>query len=608
MVDRFVIFYILCAVAVVVPSIAEEKCDHAASDIGFLEVEEEDALLIHLKQGQRGFRSVTPSSCQRSNESIYLEHLDHGGDDCWWNCGERGGFCEYCGGHLCCAPNGEFDEGCHFEACKGTRDWEPSWHGLSRRRHHYCARFRPPVVDLTAAEAQVEVPLVTTETEGASRQSQFRLSTALQARQITGTIAGLVKWFDFIPAVGGYVAQFRLPRGDYEAKSCNLAEVLPVMDESVHLDMIGAGFSYYLAKSEPKHPSINMGGCKCISYENSSLTACAGDVLADALRVLEPIGRKLLSHGEYHYLSFGGMLATFNHGSNQNYNSIVDGLNWMEVYSLKQKSFEVISNLTLMKEVIASRAFIMTRANFRTEPDDWVITVTDQTRGKEVMDQEFLTSLDGVEDLSAIVKFETDGSYILETFGKKPLTAEQLHVLYKKNYSPHLCAKEYRKCRFVDFFLGGDDIDDSRGIFGYSFDLNGHVVRSNQVQSWWDIRDTFGTRFFGEHFPPSVATARMYQFELCVKGFDVSAMTSYYHKGYQRWPEAERLTHSATFRRGFCRPLNCYTWVHVNFLGQQAEVVKLWDHVIELFNMTEVYVHYGKERLGKAPSKELLYI
>ena len=75
--------------------------------------------LIHLKQGQRGFRSVTPSSCQRSNESIYLEHLDHGGDDCWWNCGERGGFCEYCGGHLCCAPNGEFDEGCHFEACKG---------------------------------------------------------------------------------------------------------------------------------------------------------------------------------------------------------------------------------------------------------------------------------------------------------------------------------------------------------------------------------------------------------------------------------------------------------------------------------------------------------
>ena len=62
----------------------------------------------------------------------------------------------------------------------------------------------------------------------------------------------------------------------------------------------------------------------------------------------------------------------------------------------------------------------------------------------------------------------------------------------------------------------------------------GHVVRSNQVQSWWDIRDTFGTRFFGEHFPPSVATARMYQFELCVKGFDVSAMTSYYHKGYQR--------------------------------------------------------------------------
>ena len=44
---------------------------------------------------------------------------------------------------------------------------------------------------------------------------------------------------------------------------------------------------------------------------------------------------------------------------------------------------------------------------------------------------------------------------------------------------------------------------------------------------------------------------------------------------HARWPEAERLTHSATFRRGFCRPLNCYTWVHVNFLGQEAEVVKL---------------------------------
>lgn len=56
-------------------------------------------------------------------------------------------------------------------------------------------------------------------------------------------------------ACQGYVAQFRLPRGDYEAKSCNLAEVLPVIYESVHLDMIGAGFSYYLAKSEPKHPS-----------------------------------------------------------------------------------------------------------------------------------------------------------------------------------------------------------------------------------------------------------------------------------------------------------------------------------------------------------------
>lgn len=80
--------------------------------------------------------------------------------------------------------------------------------------------------------------------------------------------------------------------------------------------------------------------------------------------------------------------------------------------------------------------------------------------------------------MGSTAKQETDGSYILETFGKKPLTAEQLHVLYKKNYSPHLCAKEYRKCRFVDFFLGGDDIDDSRGIFGYSFDLNGHLVRA----------------------------------------------------------------------------------------------------------------------------------
>ena len=37
-----VIFYILCAMAVVVPSVAEEKCDHAASDIGFLEVEDRD--------------------------------------------------------------------------------------------------------------------------------------------------------------------------------------------------------------------------------------------------------------------------------------------------------------------------------------------------------------------------------------------------------------------------------------------------------------------------------------------------------------------------------------------------------------------------------------
>ncbi|CAE7365031.1 unnamed protein product [Symbiodinium sp. CCMP2592] len=574
--------------------------------------DQETAALLHLKSGKSGTMGgpVMPSTCERSNVSVYLDHLEHGGDDCWWACGERGGFCEYCGGHLCCAPNGESDTGCHQEICAQTSDWDTN-NPFSRRRHHFCGRFEPTAPNLTSEEALIELPQVTTQTDESARQTRFRLLSALKGRHFTGAIASLVRWFDFIPAVNGYVAQFRLPIGDYQAKSCDLTGILAILGQASHLDMVGAGYSYYIAKSSPRHPSVNMGGCKCISYSNDTLTACAGDVLAEAIPVLESAGKMLISHGEYHYLSFGGMIATFNHGSSDSNNSIVDGINWMEFYDLSSKTFRMLSNLTLIKQVIASRSFIMTRANFRTVPDEYVITVTRQIRGKEVMDQDFLQSLDTVQFVSAVQRFQTDGSYVMEVFGASPLATAQLQVLYKKSFSPHVCAQDYRECRFVDFFLGGDDADDSEGIFGYSFDLNGHVVKSIVVQAWWDVKDAFGTRFFGAHFPSLVANARSYQFELCVRGYNLTAMINFYHTSYQGWAEDQRLKHAANFRRGRCDSsdsLECWTWIEIDILGQYHEAVLLWNRVIGLFNNTETYVHRGKERLGEGPANEVLHV
>ncbi|CAE7444812.1 unnamed protein product [Symbiodinium natans] len=253
----------------------------------------------------------------------------------------------------------------------------------------------------------------------------------------------------------------------------------------------------------------------------------------------------------------------------------------------------------------------MTRANFRTVPDEYVITVTGQIRGKEVMDQDFLSSLDTLQFTTAVQRFQTDGSYVMEVFGASPLLTAQLHVIRKKSFSPHVCAQDYRKCRFVDFFLGGDDTDDSQSIFGYSFDLNGHVVKSSVVQGWWDVEDAFGPRFFGTHFPPQVANARSWQFELCVKGYNLTALINLYRASYQGWAEDQRLGHSATFRRGRCLSgdsSECWTWINLDILGQYHEAVLLWNHVVGLFNNMETYVHHGKERLGEGPAKEVLHL
>ena len=177
---------------------------------------------------------------------------------------------------------------------------------------------------------------------------------------------------------------------------------------------------------------------------------------------------------------------------------LIPWVGW-KIYDLKSKSFQVIKNLTMIKQVIASRSFIMTRANFKTETNPFVLTVATQTSGNELVDMEFLDSLDKVENLVAYQRFERDGTYMIEAFGSRPLTMEQINILHKRAYSPHVCAKEYGKCRFVDFLVADDDLDDeNHGIFGYSFDLNGHVVKASQVEGWWDATEPIGSNFFGE--------------------------------------------------------------------------------------------------------------
>ena len=474
----------------------EGTCSHIDIASGD-DCDEEIAGLIHLKTTSENV-TVKTSTCLRSNASIYLDHLQNGGKDCWEACGKRGGFCDFCGGHLCCAPNGEGDEGCHKEVCKDTGDWPKNW--FQRRRHSFCSRIKSNAEDLTLTqqESQVEVPQVTTETDQSHQQSHFRLLNAFAKRPISGNVASLVDWFDFVSGDKGHVAQFRFPKGQYQAKNCNLAQVLPVLN-GTQVDIIGAGYSYYLKKTSPKSLSINMGECKCAAYSNGEFTACAGDLLGDALRILDKEGRKLPTFGSFHHVSFGGMVASFSHGSNAQYNSIVDTMNWMEIYDLKSKSFQVIKNLTMIKQVIASRSFIMTRANFKTETNPFVLTVATQTSGNELVDMEFLDSLDKVENLVAYQRFERDGTYMIEAFGSRPLTMEQINILHKRAYSPHVCAKEYGKCRFVDFLVADDDLDDeNHGIFGYSFDLNGHVVKASQVEGWWDATEPIGSNFFGE--------------------------------------------------------------------------------------------------------------
>ena len=585
----------------------EETCSHIDIASGD-DCDEEIAGLIHLKTTSENV-TVKTSTCLRSNASIYLDHLQNGGKDCWEACGKRGGFCDFCGGHLCCAPNGEGDEGCHKEVCKDTGDWPKNW--FQRRRHSFCSRIKSNAEDLTLTqqESQVEVPQVTTETDQSHQQSHFRLLNAFAKRPISGNVASLVDWFDFVSGDKGHVAQFRFPKGQYQAKNCNLAQVLPVLN-GTQVDIIGAGYSYYLKKTSPKSLSINMGECKCAAYSNGEFTACAGDLLGDALRILDKEGRKLPTFGSFHHVSFGGMVASFSHGSNAQYNSIVDTMNWMEIYDLKSKSFQVIKNLTMIKQVIASRSFIMTRANFKTETNPFVLTVATQTSGNELVDMEFLDSLDKVENLVAYQRFERDGTYMIEAFGSRPLTMEQINILHKRAYSPHVCAKEYGKCRFVDFLVADDDLDDeNHGIFGYSFDLNGHVVKASQVEGWWDATEPFGSNFFGERvsFPAKNATSGAWQFELCVKGFDVTTMSVYYHKSFHSW--SERMPHTISLRRGKCGKTGpCWTWLEINFLGQQDQAKQLWNHVMKLFDSADTYVHFGLSRLGQGPTKEVSLI
>lgn len=584
----------------------EGTCSHidiSSGDDG----DEEIAGLIHLKTTSENV-TVKTSTCLRSNASIYLDHLQNGGKDCWEACGKRGGFCDFCGGHLCCAPNGEGDEGCHKEVCKDTGDWPKNW--FQRRRHSFCSRIKSNAEDLTLTqqESQVEVPQVTTETDQSHQQSHFRLLNAFAKRPISGNVASLVDWFDFVSGDKGHVAQFRFPKGQYQAKNCNFAQVLPVLN-GTQVDIIGAGYSYYLKKTSPKSLSINMGECKCAAYSNGEFTACAGDLLGDALRILDKEGRKLPTFGSFHHVSFGGMVASFSHGSNAQYNSIVDTMNWMEIYDLKSKSFQVIKNLTMIKQVIASRSFIMTRANFKTETNPFVLTVATQTSGNELVDMEFLDSLDKVENLVAYQRFERNGAYMIEAFGSRPLTMEQINILHKRAYSPHVCAKEYGKCRFVDFLVADDDLDDeNHGIFGYSFDLNGHVVKASQVEGWWDATEPIGSNFFGERvsFPAKNATSGAWQFELCVKGFDVTTMSVYYHKSFHSW--SERMPHTISLRRGKCGKAECWTWLEINFLGQQDQAKQLWNHVIKLFDSADTYVHFGLSRLGQGPTKEVSLI
>ena len=199
----------------------EGTCSHIDIASGD-DCDEEIAGLIHLKTTSENV-TVKTSTCLRSNASIYLDHLQNGGKDCWEACGKRGGFCDFCGGHLCCAPNGEGDEGCHKEVCKDTGDWPKNcfnadvirfvlvsnrmlktWHWHSRSHKLKCHRWQLKQIKVT-------------------NKATFVCWMLLQKRPISGNVASLVDWFDFVSGDKGHVAQFRFskrPIPSQELQSC----------------------------------------------------------------------------------------------------------------------------------------------------------------------------------------------------------------------------------------------------------------------------------------------------------------------------------------------------------------------------------------------------
>eukprot|EP00930_Biecheleria_cincta_P020040 TRINITY_DN15147_c0_g1_i1.p1 TRINITY_DN15147_c0_g1~~TRINITY_DN15147_c0_g1_i1.p1 ORF type:complete len:617 (-),score=79.14 TRINITY_DN15147_c0_g1_i1:326-2176(-) len=546
------------------------------------------------------------ATCKPS--TIYRGQLQNAGWNCWHQCGKQGGYCSYCGvGHVCCAPRGLHDEGCHKDVCRHTQDWSRVWY--QRRRHHFCGSM--PLAPMTPEDRSVDLPIVASSSKAEFDYDSSRLDIPLWVQDtFPDPIFDLVDFFDFIPSVRGYIAQYRLPKGDLQTTSCDLRPFLRTLRDHEKLDLIGAGYSYYIQKAMPRRPSINMQGCKCVEHDplNGSVTVCAATTFGEALEHLLPKGVKVPTSGEYHHLSFGGAIAVFNHGSDYRHNSLVDTVKWMEYYNLATKRFERESDLGKIKELIANRTYVMTRANIELEPDPLVITFAKQSRGKHHIDDAFVASLDNVRSLDLFLRYKPDGSHVAEAFGYRALTKEQQDVLIKKGIAPHVCALRYRDCRLVDFFRGGDEIGDSDYIFGHSFELNGHIVKASDVEFYWGIADSFGKRFFGQHVGPTRGTKRSWEFEFCIKGLDLPALVRLWHAGVQSWPEQERLEHTMVARRGRCLTNTCYSWAGYYFHGHRDGFVKLWTHAAEVFGSYDIYVHLGKERVEEVkPYREISF-
>mmetsp|Transcript_65556 Transcript_65556/g.166122 ORF Transcript_65556/g.166122 Transcript_65556/m.166122 type:complete len:604 (-) Transcript_65556:6-1817(-) len=586
----------------------QEQCSEDTEEQGLLQARYGQAV----RSGSRSNTTVSTitSTCTRPLDRVYVEHLRGEGENCWDQCGQKGGYCDWCGiGNVCCAPNGEGDSGCRKEVCEQTPDWS-GWH--NRRRHHFCGVSTVPSVRLTYDDALVGLPVVTTESQEAFDSNYLRLSLALTQHEFSGVIGDVAGWFDFIPGVGGYTAQYKLPEGDLRTTSCDLSPFLGALKGHEQLDIIGSGFSYYIRKTHPQKPSLSMTGCKCAQYHpvNKTVTVCAASTFGDGLTAVAPWGRKLPTHGSFHYLSYGGAIAVFNHGSDRRFNSLVDTIEWMEIFDLKTSRFRIVRDLQDIKRIIADRSYVMIRANIKTELDSLVISFAGQSKGRHTLDEIFLASLDDVQSLDYYQHFKHDGSYVTEAFGYRPLTLEQLNVMAKRPYAPHTCAKRYRDCRFADFFRGGDEIKDSDSIFQYSFDLNGHVVKASEVEAWWQSEDTFGTRLFGSAANDVVrGTARGWEFELAVEGVSITQAARLWHSAIQSWPEAQRVEHTMMGRRGKCNTSTCWTWMGFYIRGEEEDFVALWNRAMSALAQYNIYVHLGKERMeARPPAKEVFVV